>query len=166
MKTVRVSATPSPSTSRSRLMRFALGTPAPARFITIFANQALMPPPLSRRGGALLSATSTSPLGSTYNQRGCCSPVANGVTAVPGAPMGWVPWGQPWAGATLTVGIKDGFGGGRLMPVPMPAVIGSLAVSPQAASAISNRLGKVVRIRRMVDGSMGKVTGKVTGKAG
>ena len=33
-KTLRVSATPSPSASRSRVMRLALGTPAPAFFMT------------------------------------------------------------------------------------------------------------------------------------
>jgi hypothetical protein len=44
-------------------MRLALGTPAPARFMTVFMNHSLMPPP--GLGGALLSATSTSPFGST-----------------------------------------------------------------------------------------------------
>ena len=69
-KAVRVSATPSPSTSRSSVMRLALGTPAPARFITSFIAQALMPLAPSGRGGALLSATSTSPLGKAITQRG------------------------------------------------------------------------------------------------
>ena len=62
---MRVSATPSPSASRSSVMRLALGTPAPARFITFFMTQPLMPLPSSGLGGALVSATSTSPLGST-----------------------------------------------------------------------------------------------------
>ena len=62
---MRVSATPSPSASRSSVMRLALGTPAPAFFITCFMIQPLMPLPSSGFGGALVSATSTSPLGST-----------------------------------------------------------------------------------------------------
>src|ERR1700712_4762929 len=57
------SATPSPLASRNRVMRLALGVPAPARFITIFMTQPLMPLPSSGLGGALVSATSTSPLG-------------------------------------------------------------------------------------------------------
>jgi hypothetical protein len=55
---------PSPSASRSSVIRFALGTPAPARFITCFMTQPLMPPP-SSFGGAFDSATSTSPFGRT-----------------------------------------------------------------------------------------------------
>ena len=72
MNTLLVSATPSPSESRSKVMRSALGTPAPARFIIFFMIQALMPLGSWSGGGAglLLSATSTSPLGSTYTQRG------------------------------------------------------------------------------------------------
>ena len=62
---VLTSAVPSPSTSRSSVMRFALGVPAPAFFIVCFMNQPLMPLPSSGLGGALVSATSTSPLGST-----------------------------------------------------------------------------------------------------
>ena len=74
--TLRVSAVPSPSASRSRVMRLALGTAAPARFITFFMTQPLMPWPSSGRGGAFVSATSTSPLGSTCSQRGWSRPVA------------------------------------------------------------------------------------------
>jgi hypothetical protein len=63
-KTERVSATPSPSLSRTRVMRFALGTAAPARFMAMPTNQPRMPP-LSSFGGALDSAISTSPFGRT-----------------------------------------------------------------------------------------------------
>ena len=63
--TLLVSATPSPSASRNSVMRLALGVSAPARFITIFVIQPLMPLPSSGFGGALVSATSTSPFGST-----------------------------------------------------------------------------------------------------
>ncbi|MNY23542.1 hypothetical protein D3C86_1572120 [compost metagenome] len=64
-KTERSSATPSPLVSRSSVMRLALGTPAPARFITCFMTQPRMPLPSSGLGGAFDSATRTSPLGST-----------------------------------------------------------------------------------------------------
>ena len=104
--TLRVSAKPSPLASRSKVMRLALGTPAPARFITAFITAPLMPLPSSGLGGALLSATSTSPLGSTYNQRGWSRPVANAATARPAAAVGVAPSGQPFAGAISTVGIS------------------------------------------------------------
>ncbi len=79
---MRVSATPSPSASRSSVMRFALGTPAPALAITCFMTQPLMPLP-SSFGGAFVSATSTSPLGRTWSQRGWARPVAKAVTVRP-----------------------------------------------------------------------------------
>ena len=65
IKAERVSATPSPSLSRSRVMRLALGTPAPARFLNIAMNQSLIPFWSAALGGAFDSATSTSPLGRT-----------------------------------------------------------------------------------------------------
>ena len=69
-KIERVSATPSPSTSRSRVIRLALGTAAPAFFMKNFMKNALMPFSSSGRFGALVSATSTSPFGNTNSQRG------------------------------------------------------------------------------------------------
>ncbi len=63
--TERVSATPFPSASRSKVMRLALGTAAPAYFMPIFINQPMMPRSISGCGGASVSATSTSPFGST-----------------------------------------------------------------------------------------------------
>src|SRR5687768_18151743 len=66
---VRSSATPSPLASRSSVMRLALGTPAPAFFMKYPMAFALMPLLSSGRGGALVSATSTSPFGSTWIQR-------------------------------------------------------------------------------------------------
>lgn len=97
-KRVRISATPSPSASRSRVMRLADGTPAPARFMTHCMTRPLMPWLPCGLGGALLSATSTSPLGKTSSQRGWSSPVASAVTCRPGNDWGWVPAGQPCAG--------------------------------------------------------------------
>ena len=71
MNTCRTSAVPSPSASRSRVMRLALGTPAPARFWIMpkacdLIQPTRPPPPVfapSGLGGLLLSTTSTSPLG-------------------------------------------------------------------------------------------------------
>jgi hypothetical protein len=51
-------------------MRLALGLPAPALFITFFMIQPLIPTVPSGLGGAFVSATSTSPLGNMYSQRG------------------------------------------------------------------------------------------------
>ena len=64
MKTSRTSATPSPFASRSSVMRFALGVTEPARFMNSFWKKPRTPLPSSGLGGALVSATRTSPLGS------------------------------------------------------------------------------------------------------
>ncbi len=65
MNTVFVSAMPSPSASRSSTMRLAVAAPAPALFITAFMTAPVSPFASSGLGGELVSATSTSPLGST-----------------------------------------------------------------------------------------------------
>src|SRR6185436_11556612 len=62
--------------------------------------------------GAAVSATSTSPLGSVYTQRGCDRPVANALTATPSAGVGFMPGGQPLASATCTTGMVCLFGSG------------------------------------------------------
>ena len=133
-KTDRVSATPSPLASRSSVMRLALGTPAPAFFITTPMTQRLMLKGRSSGGGLLLSATSTSPLGSTCTQRGWSRSRASAVTAKPAMGLGVSPSGQAFAGAILTVGIRPLLGCGRVGVAPMPAAGGSDAMSPQAAS--------------------------------
>src|ERR1700691_2220578 len=56
-------------------------------------------------GSLLDSATSTSPLGSTWIQRGCARPVANALTLSPGAATGVCPCAHPWAVGILRVGI-------------------------------------------------------------
>ena len=65
--TDRTSAWPSPSASRRRVMRSALGTAAPAFFMKKAMILPFRPSNSSRSGrfGALVSATRTSPLGST-----------------------------------------------------------------------------------------------------
>src|SRR5882757_6859495 len=115
-------------------MRFALGTPAPARRMIIQVIQPLMPPVSSGFGGALLSATSTSPFGKTYTVRGWSSPVAKALTAMPLAATGLPPTGQPTAGAILTVGIQDFCGGGRIGEGPNVCSTLMLSWSLQAAS--------------------------------
>jgi hypothetical protein len=68
--TERVSAMPSPSASRSSMIRLADGTAPPAFFWKRLKNQPLIPLLSSGFGGAFVSATSTSPLGRTCSQRG------------------------------------------------------------------------------------------------
>ena len=51
-------------------MRLALAAAAPAFFITTPIATPLMPLIALESGGLLVSATSTSPLGNTYSQRG------------------------------------------------------------------------------------------------
>ena len=51
-------------------MRSALGVAEPAFFIARAMTRRLMPLRAPLRSGAAVSATSTSPFGSTYSQRG------------------------------------------------------------------------------------------------
>src|SRR5580698_7220877 len=51
------------------------------------------------------SATSTSPLGRTWIQRGCFKPVANALTFNPAAATGVCPGAHPWAVGILRVGM-------------------------------------------------------------
>src|SRR5688572_14807909 len=92
----------------------------------------LMPLPSSGRSGAEASATSTSPFGSTYTQRGCCRPVANAATRVPAAAFGVTPVGQPFAGAIFTVGMSVLLGSGRVGLGPVSAPDGNFDISLQA----------------------------------
>ncbi len=112
-------------------MRFALGAAAPARFITFFITRPFTPLNSSGRSGALVSATSTSPFGSTYTQRGWARPVAKARTSRPGAASGLAPSGQPFAGAILTVGIRVSFGSASCGLEPTVDSNGSFAVSAQ-----------------------------------
>jgi len=128
MKTVFVSATPSPSASRSSTMRLAVGAPAPAFFCTDFITLPLSPLASSGLGGALVSATSTSPLGSTNSQRGWLRFVANALTATPAGAAGFSSAGQPLAGATCIVGITCLSTG--LMTGCGPTVSGGEATGP------------------------------------
>src|SRR5258706_13432279 len=91
-----------------------------------------MPFPSSGRGGALVSATSTSPLGSTYSHGGCSTPCAKAATVVPSAPIGFTPAGHPFAVATLTSGRTDVWGGGRSGCGPTPAESGNCAAEAHA----------------------------------
>src|SRR5882672_3782248 len=132
--TLRFSATPSPSASRNRTIRLGLGTRAPARAISLPCTQERTPLDGSVPG-ELVSATSTSPLGSTYNQRGCCRSVANAATASPGAAVGVSPAPHGLAGATLIVGTSECSGSGIAGFGPTPALVGSFAVPVQPSNA-------------------------------
>src|SRR3984957_10776893 len=115
-------------------MRSALVVPAPARPITILVIQPLMPLLSSGFGGALVSATNTSPLGSTYSVRGWSSPVANAFTARPFAGVGLPPAGQPIAVAILTVGVHKCCGAGKVGEGPKVCSTADVSCSSQAAS--------------------------------
>src|SRR3954469_3491724 len=65
------------------------------------------------------------------------------------------PSGQPLAGATLTVGIRVLFGAGNSGLGPVPAATGSVASSPQPASATAvaarkSEAGDSMRMRRIL----------------
>ena len=114
-------------------MRSALGTSAPATRMICVSTQERRP-----RAGAgclLVSATSTSPFGSTWSQRGWSSPWAKAATASPGAGTGASPAAQPSAGAMSTVGRSPCRGSGRAGSGPTPAAKGSPSRPPQAARA-------------------------------
>src|SRR5688572_25030394 len=70
------------------------------------------------------SAARTSPLGSTWSQRGCLRPVANALTLSPGAATGVCPSVQPLAVGVLSVG----------MP-PCDLAAGIAGAPPQAGSS-------------------------------
>src|SRR5450830_739304 len=148
--TVRVSATPSWSASRSSVMRFGLGTPAPARPMTFSITQPRRPLESSGLGGALVSATSTSPLGNTYSQRGWSRPSAKAATWVPAAAVGLVPAGQPMAGAMFTVGISVLFGSGNCGEGPVPSDTFRVELSPQAARLPASMISKASLVLCMV----------------
>src|SRR6185436_13905625 len=133
-KTVLVSATPSPLESRSRVMRLGVGTAAPAFFIACPMKKPRMPLPSSGRSGALVSATSTSPLGRTCSQRGWSSPVAKACTLSPGAAVGDPPPLQPTASAIFSVGNSgvSGFSSTGIGPIAM--LTGVLAGDAHEAS--------------------------------
>lgn len=100
----------------------------------------LIPPPSSGRAGALVSATSTSPLGNTYIQRGWSNPRANAITRRPGAASGQTPTGQPSAGAMFKVGSSEFVGAGIVgcAPTPTPTSACSTGAWPQPATATTN----------------------------
>ena len=128
------------------MIRSALGTAAPAFAICIFVIQPVKPFPSSGLGGAFVSATSTSPFGSTYSQRGCASPCANAFTVMPDATFGLAPAGQPRAVAISTVGISDFFGAGSVGVGPMPDSTGRSAFSRQAAGGERQPQGDSKRV--------------------
>src|SRR5215475_13583399 len=136
--TVLVSATPSPSASRSRVMRLALGTPAPAQLCTFLNTAPLTPLMPAEFGGAFVSATRTSPLGRTWSHRGCSRPLAKALTARSDAGFGRASLGQPFAGAMLTVGMGGGLGAGKVGLAPTAASSGNRALSPQPTSNSAN----------------------------
>ena len=103
-------------------MRLALAPAAPARCMARPITQHLMPPPLSGLGGALVSATSTFPMGKTSNQHGWFGSRAKAATRVAG--------------------------GGSVSAGPKPAAAGWVRVSAQAARTVSAVQKRSARARR------------------
>ena len=123
-----------PSVARSREIRFGLSTPAPARPMIRRATKPFTPLASPAYCGEFVSATSTSPFGSTYSQRGWFSPVSNALTVRPGAAIGLAPFCHPTTLATFTVGNGVCTGGGNCGLGPVPAETGNVAVSEQPNS--------------------------------
>ncbi len=114
---------------------------------------------MSPLAGALLSATSTSPFGSTSSQRGCARPWAKATTRVPRAGKGVAPAGQPTAGAMFTVGMRALRGSGSSGCGPVPAAKGRRADSAQAPrklQAVSRATVSQVCARRAGQCATGK----------
>ncbi|HEY4045124.1 MAG TPA: hypothetical protein VGM32_25215, partial [Rhodopila sp.] len=82
-------------------------------------NMAYSKADLAGLGTFVDSAVSTSPLGSTWIQRGCRRLVANALTLSPGAAVGVCPGAHPLAVGILSVGILPcGLAGGIVGVVP------------------------------------------------
>ena len=62
--------------------------------------------------------------------------MANAEIEVPLAVSGFCPAGQPFAGATLTVGMSDGLGDGNSGDGPIPSATGKRALGPQATTTV------------------------------
>src|SRR3990167_4228204 len=131
-KSVFISATPSPSASRSRTILFGLGPEAPAFRCRAFAIQPSML--LAGLVSVVASETRTSPLGRTSSQRGWSSPDPNRVTVNPAGAVGWTFAGQPTALRALSVGRPPVLGSGRIGLGPNPTK-GSIEPCEQAARA-------------------------------
>src|SRR3989344_3161413 len=159
-KLVLVSATPSPSASRIRTIRLALGLAEPTFFMSIFWKKPLIPwfdlPALL--GSVADSAARTSPFGSTSSQRGWSRPSAKRVTVNPGGALGAAPADQPTTSGTPMVGIRLLFGAfsGGLGPKPTKGSLDPLEQPAAARKASSGR----ARTRRRV--GMGSSAGDLT----
>ena len=95
------------------------------------------------------SATRTSPLGSTWIQRGCLRPVANALTLSPGAATGVCPGAHPLAVGIFSVGrLPCGFAAGIAGALPMAGSCGAALPPPpqdQAARRSARRCARRCR---------------------
>ena len=130
----RVSATPSPSASRSSVMRFALGIAGAGA-----SHHLLHDPALDAL--AVLRALRRIGLGHQHvavgqhlaASAGAPGRVANALTRMPLAATGVLPAGQRWPARCARWAARSCSGGGSWGCGPSPAVGGSRAVSPQLA---------------------------------
>src|SRR5436189_3190617 len=115
-------------------------------------NHPRIPLGFSRSAGAFVSATRTSPFGSTYSQRGCCSPLAKACARRSAAALGVDPSLHPTARATFTTGMRDVRGGGRWGVGPVPAATGSRAAPPHAHTSTATTTAPRMRNVRWGNG--------------
>ena len=101
-----------------------------------------MPFPSSGRRGAFVSATRTSPFGSTYSQRGWSSPLANARTLKPSAGVGAASGDQPFRARTFITGMSACSWGRSTGWVPVTAETGSLAGVPQASAETERMMSR------------------------
>ena len=130
-KVSRTSAVPSPSASRSSVIRLGLTPTEPAA-----ARPSCISAGLSDLGSVRASATSTSPLGNTWSQRGLSRPAPNASTSKPSGAAGPRPSGQPITREKLTAE-ADWSGSGSFGAGPIPGIseIGAWAMALAAGRA-------------------------------
>ena len=101
-------------------MRSALGTAAPAFFISFFIIQPLKPLLVLGRGRCVRLGDQHVAVRQHVSQRGWSARARTRSRSCPDATFGLAPAGQPRAVAISTVGISDFFGAGSSASDPCP----------------------------------------------
>ena len=135
---------PSPSASRSSTSLFGDGASAPALRNRNPATRLVSPPPATIRSGALVSATSTSPLGSVYIDPRMIEALGEAVHRQPGGGLGRFAVAPADRVDTSTVGIVCGSGSASVGSVPVTL---SIAVRRDRRAAPTRRQRPRTRIR-------------------
>src|SRR3989442_9000313 len=122
-----------------------------------------------RPGRKSASATVTSPLGSTWIQRGCLRPVANALTLSPGAAIGICPWAHPLAVGILSVGMLPcGFAAGIAGVLPTAGLCAppcsrrhAIAAAPISATMRAKIPDKLIALLPLVARKLEDATGVI-----